>query len=64
MSNKDDNIIDNVNIDDEVLIAIVQANPCLYAKNDTFYKDNKVKEMKWEMIAEALNCTGYKIYRL
>lgn len=29
---EDDNII--ININDEVLIAIVQANPCLYAKND------------------------------
>lgn len=49
---------DGINIDDEVLIAIVQANPCLYAKSDPFYKDHKAKEMKWEVIAESLNCTG------
>lgn len=47
----------NINIDDEVLIAIVQANSCLYAKNDILYKDNKIKEMKWETIATTLNCT-------
>lgn len=52
---EDDNI--TVNIDDEVLIAIVQVNPCLYAKNDILYKDNEIKEMKWETIATTLNCT-------
>lgn len=56
MSDVDEN--DIVNIDDEVLIAIVQVNPCLYAKNDPFYKDQKMKEIKWETIAEALKCTG------
>lgn len=30
----------------------------MYAKNDAFYKDNKVKETKWKVIAETLNCTG------
>ncbi|XP_071579499.1 uncharacterized protein [Temnothorax nylanderi] len=33
-------------------------NPCLYAKNDKNFKDNKLKDMKWETIAETLNCTG------
>ena len=41
----------NIDIDDEVLIAIVQQNPCLYAKSDANYKDHKVKEMKWDTIA-------------
>ncbi|KYQ50684.1 hypothetical protein ALC60_10227 [Trachymyrmex zeteki] len=56
MSDIDEN--DNIDIDDEVLIAIVQQNPCLYAKSDANYKDYKVKEMKWETIAESLNCTA------
>ncbi|KYN09761.1 Transcription factor Adf-1 [Trachymyrmex cornetzi] len=56
MSDIDDN--DNIDIDDEVLIAIVQQNPCLYAKSDANYKDHKVKEMKWKTISESLNCTA------
>ncbi|XP_018371803.1 PREDICTED: uncharacterized protein LOC108766797 [Trachymyrmex cornetzi] len=56
MSDIDDN--DNIDIDDEVLIAIVQQNPCLYAKSDANYKDHEVKEMKWETISESLNCTA------
>lgn len=48
----------NIEIDDELLISIVQANPCLYAKNDKNFKDSKLKEMKWETISAALNCTG------
>jgi len=35
-----------VDIDDEVLISIVQANSCLYAKNDKDFKDVKLQEMK------------------
>lgn len=57
MSNIDEDDI-NINIDDKVLIAIVQANPCLYAKNDPFYKDQKAKEMKWEQVVKTLNCTA------
>jgi len=47
-----------VDINDEVLISIVQANPCLYAKNDKDFKDVKLKEMKWQTIAKTLSCTG------
>lgn len=59
-----EDIGDNNNnfIDDEILIAIVQANPCLYAKNDASYKYNKMKEMKWESIAESLNCISRLTY--
>lgn len=41
MSDIDEN---DININDEVLIAIVQQNPCLYAKNHVLYKDYKAKE--------------------
>lgn len=47
-----------VEFDDELLIAIVQGNPCLYAKNDKNFKNNKLKDMKWEVIAGTLKCTG------
>ncbi|XP_071631805.1 uncharacterized protein [Temnothorax longispinosus] len=50
--------VEIVEIDDELLISIVQANLCLYAKNDKNFKDNKLKDMKWETIAETLNCTA------
>ncbi|KAM0736963.1 hypothetical protein ACS0PU_000056 [Formica fusca] len=47
-----------VEINNELLISIVHGNPCLYAKNDKNFKNNKLKDMKWEVIADTLNCTA------
>lgn len=41
-----------VEINDELLISIVQGNPCLYAKNDKNFKNNKLKDMKSGRIEE------------
>lgn len=44
----------SIEIDDELLISLVQASPYLYAKNDKNFKNNKLKDMKWEVIADIL----------
>ncbi|XP_011884098.1 PREDICTED: transcription factor Adf-1-like [Vollenhovia emeryi] len=48
----------SVEINDELLISLVQAHPCfLYAKSDKNYKNSVLKDIKWEEIANILNCT-------
>jgi len=48
--------INNNFIDDEILIAIVQANPCLYAKNDASYKDNERNKVR-------IDCRVFDLHR-
>ncbi|XP_055383209.1 uncharacterized protein LOC129613249 isoform X2 [Condylostylus longicornis] len=43
--------------DNEKLIEIMRELPCLWDKTDAKYKNKKLKEEKWEEIAEHLNTT-------